>query len=255
MPNKICKVEGCNKSADYKDDGHLGYCNSHYRKYKKYGDPTVSRKKVREVCSVPNCGKPHEGNGFCMKHNRRFKLYGDPLGECRKPKKQCSIKGCKRPYYAKGFCQLHYDRDRVNNGAIQCKVKGCTRPGTKGHGFCGLHYQRWKKYGDAEYTKVHRHGGKRTLEYQSWLAMKQRCYNKKHTHYKDYGGRGITVCDRWLDKLNGFENFLEDMGHRPSKEYSLDRIDNDKGYYKENCRWATKKEQANNRRGRKPKNL
>jgi hypothetical protein len=79
--------------------------------------------------------------------------------------------------------------------------------------------------------------------YKSWVSMKQRCNNPKNPGYKNYGGRGITVCERWLK----FENFLEDMGERPHR-LSLDRIDNNKGYYKENCRWATRNEQNRNQR-------
>jgi len=85
------------------------------------------------------------------------------------------------------------------------------------------------------------------LEYKSWANMKQRCLNKHNSKYKDWGGRGIKVCKRWLK----FENFYKDMGDKPFKSYSIDRIDNSKGYFKENCRWATKKEQARNKRNNK----
>lgn len=74
--------------------------------------------------------------------------------------------------------------------------------------------------------------------------MKRRCYDKNHESYHNYGGRGIEICDSWL---NSFENFLEDMGQRP-EGFSLDRVDNDKSYSKDNCRWATRKEQASNTR-------
>lgn len=87
----------------------------------------------------------------------------------------------------------------------------------------------------------HGHYGSRT--YRTWNMMLQRCLNKKNDHYADYGGRGISVCERWRK----FENFLEDMGKRP-KDTTLDRVDNSKGYFLENCRWASQKEQTRNRR-------
>lgn len=79
--------------------------------------------------------------------------------------------------------------------------------------------------------------------------MTHRCLVESNPAYTEYGGRGITVCDRWLG-IGGFDRFAEDMGEKPDPSYSLDRIDNDKGYTPENCRWASKQVQALNRRKR-----
>jgi hypothetical protein len=88
------------------------------------------------------------------------------------------------------------------------------------------------------------HGESNNLTYKSWGNMIQRCTNKKHINYPNYGGRGITVCDSWLN----YQNFVADMGQRPNAKMSLDRIDNDKGYSKDNCKWSTQTEQTRNRR-------
>jgi hypothetical protein len=93
----------------------------------------------------------------------------------------------------------------------------------------------------------HRLQGFKSLTYTSWEAMKRRCLAVTADRYKDYGGRGITIEDpRWME----FTNFLADMGERPSRDHSLDRIDNDGGYCKENCRWTLSETQAANRRYR-----
>ena len=83
----------------------------------------------------------------------------------------------------------------------------------------------------------------KTSTYKTWHSMRSRCLNKKHKRYNSYGGRGITICDRW----EKFENFLEDMGNKPDG-LSLDRINNDGNYCKDNCKWSTDKEQCRNRR-------
>lgn len=91
-----------------------------------------------------------------------------------------------------------------------------------------------------------KHGLTLSSEYFTWKAMKSRCYNPKYRAFSDYGGRGITICDRWR---NSFEAFLEDVGHQPSTEHTIDRFPNNQGNYEPgNVRWATPRQQGRNRR-------
>ena len=96
-----------------------------------------------------------------------------------------------------------------------------------------------------EYNTIH--GNRYSAEYSSWADMKKRCTNPNSENYKNYGGRGIKVCDRWL---HSFENFYADMGPKPGPEYSLDRYPNNEtgNYGPTNCRWGTDEEQCKNRR-------
>lgn len=112
----------------------------------------------------------------------------------------------------------------VAGGSSSCLK--CRRSGTLKHGYA--------KRGQVK------------AEWQAWNHMIQRCTNPHDKHYHDYGSRGITVCQRWADS---FEAFLADMGPKPGRKLSLDRIENDKNYEPGNCRWATTKQQSQNRRG------
>jgi hypothetical protein len=122
-----------------------------------------------------------------------------------------------------------------------CAVPNCTGKHSA-RGYCHTHYMRIMAHGDPNTVKLKRHGKDKNT-YNRWLAMVKRCTDPADKHFKNYGGRGITVCERWMS----FENFYADMGKSPDG-LSLDRIDNDRGYEPDNVRWATRKMQQRNRR-------
>lgn len=132
----------------------------------------------------------------------------------------------------------------------QCSIEGCENP-VIARGWCGKHYARWKTHGDPSIVAhAATHGMARnytvTREYETWRAMNARCYNVNHAAYHLYGGKGIVVFAGWRG-VDGFKNFLEHVGVKPSPEHSIDRYPDKAGNYEPgNVRWATRKEQALN---------
>lgn len=123
-----------------------------------------------------------------------------------------------------------------------CEVKGCERPMRK-RTYCWRHYaQALHNQPLTKLRHYEKHGKTGSSEYQTWKGMRERCYDPNSTRYYRYGGRGITVCDSWRES---FTTFYADMGAKPFKGATIERVDNDKGYFPNNCIWLSRKE--NNR--------
>lgn len=173
------------------------------------------RAKERDICR----------NGHAMTEENSYSNNG--YLHCRECRKSASI-----------------NKRNKNGKFIYCAFCGKEHFATSvAKKFCSVQCSGKSSPGDQSKT----HGMTYTSEYTTWLSMKDRCLRTKNKKYKDYGGRGITVCERWRDS---FENFLADMGRKPSANLSIDRINNDGNYEPGNCRWATQLEQVRNRRPR-----
>jgi hypothetical protein len=140
--------------------------------------------------------------------------------------------------------ELEPDQHKKVHWLCRCDCGGTSTPSTRAlitgnSKSCGC--ARRNAIGASRRT----HGRSRTPEYRNWCAMKERCYSPAHKNYDLYGGRGIRVCDRWVDS---FENFLADMGERPFPRATVERIDTDGHYAPGNCKWETQKEQCRNKR-------
>lgn len=133
------------------------------------------------------------------------------------------------------------------NDSVKCRVSKCDGQRKYLNGLCAAHEQRRIK-GQSLKTPIKRRIFGETIikypEYRAWTGLRYRCNNPNCPEYPSYGGRGIKVCKRW----DSFENFLDDMGPRPGAGFSIERINNNRGYNPKNCKWATQTEQIRNRR-------
>lgn len=156
----------------------------------------------------------------------------------------CSTPRCQEAPYCKGICEKCYQkqyrrkhRESIRKQMVQYYVENKGRLNENSR----RHYQENRE----ERIEYSRQARRNNPLYVRWWHMLQRCYNPNSTHYKYYGGRGISVCERWR---NSFEAYRDDMGPPPTPKHSIDRINNDGNYEPGNCRWATASEQARNKR-------
>jgi hypothetical protein len=200
--------------------------------------------ETAKCCKVEGCENKGKFNskcntfrltlGMCSKHYTSFLRYNDAL-----------------------YCDRIKNEKKVKKAAKKCKIEGCNGLGSINKkrnnvcfikGYCNSHYMKFIKYGNPLVRVVSvGENRKENPIYPIYKSIKSRCNNPDNQSFKNYGGRGIEICLEWMG-IDGFSNFLKDVGERPTDKHSIDRIDVNGNYCKENCRWVTIHKQAANKR-------
>lgn len=186
--------------------------------------------------NTSSCGCGNSKYGYCYKYQ-----FGDIVGQC------IFIREIERNKIGTNYARKAEFKCWKCGNLFICRISSIKRGGVKTCGCLQRDGTLRKNYKHG-LSNINKKGEPGYSEYKSFMAMKQRCHNPNHSSYKDYGGRGIKICERWLDKENGFENFLSDLGYKPDFKYSLERIDFQGNYCPENCKWADNLEQSLNKR-------
>lgn len=185
------------------------------------------------ICKIDGCDGKVIGYGMCSKHYYRWK---------RNQGRVCSAGDCQKTAEIKGYCEPCYRARKGKNPEFRpvCTFSGCNKPQVA-KGLCQSCYMRQRMNGTVERKYD---GRTKHPLYRTWEAIIKRCTIPSAGNYKDYGAKGIRVCDRWL---NDFWAFVADMGDKPSPEHTIERIEHTGHYEPGNCCWATLRQQARNK--------
>lgn len=219
---KLCSSKGCDSPAKAR-----GFCMKHYNKYNKYGNPLfIPDRKKLEFCSVSECDNPYRAKGYCSTHYNQMVKAGSIV--LKKENTVCCVSECDNQSIAKGYCMKHYYRFKRYGDPLHlekkrystdiCSIEGCDKKRTS-RGYCHKHYLRMLKNGDLElHTGTHQLS--KNHIYIVWTHL-----GKNHEY----------VLKRWKDSVI---DFYKDVGDPPFSGSFFKRIDRNKGYYPENCRWS-----------------
>lgn len=176
MPKSICIIESCEEKTRA-----LSYCNKHYLKFKRHGDPLYASGRVNGAeCSISGCAKTSIHKGWCFTHYHAWRRGGDP--EWIAPKappsesRQCEVDGCDRDQISRSLCATHYSRLRrtgtaaANGGIADCSVEGCMRP-HRATSYCAMHLQRVRKYGEPGPAQSMRWGSNRKAPKNGYVML------------------------------------------------------------------------------------
>lgn len=236
MPKRTCVVDDCDRPVY----GH-GWCSLHWKRWRKHGDPAYVWAPVKAICSVDDCDQSVNGHGLCSMHYKRWRKHGDPTHERRQGRPPCVVNGCDLPNVGRGWCVKHYTR-WIRYGSPTARMRGEVVDGKRICPRCGQDLPVDNFPPPGSYCEPC--GRMYSRAKARWRHMIARCTDPAHKSWKDYGGRGITICVEWMD----FRTYYADTGDKPAPGMSLDRIDNDGNYEPSNIRWATHSEQMKNRR-------
>lgn len=207
-----CIADWCSCIAKTK-----GMCIKHYTRFLHYWDMYYKKERIRWLCTIEWCNNPHNAHWYCSKHYARLRIHWDPNIFLPNYRTKCSIEWCGKKHNSKWYCKKHL--------------------------------RAYELYWDPLFIKIRIWENRKDNPLYKWYSsMIARCYNKNNKNFKNYWWRWISICSEWL-WMDWFSTFIRDMWERP-EGCTLDRIDVNGNYCKQNCRWSDMFTQSNNKRSK-----